>query len=322
MNRERQKTVIKNYLASNKPAQYYFFSDLFEQKLKQLKKDTPQNIKYLFPVKAFPHEAPLQIAGKLLDGFDVSNQAELNLVKPFLGAQHRIWCSSPVPVKLDSDFPITKDGKDAQRINFNLMLNQNSRFGSDHSKGLTKENLHLHLGFQDNNADVFIKIAEKISQSSESVPIKKINFGGGFEFNNMAELSECLSIVSELLPDFEIFFEPGNWLTKNTLCIAGRVLERFNQGGDLILTTSISQLAHLRWSQEINLLPIGDKNSKFEKITICGPTCAETDIISVLSDSHFINAIGDLLIIDKISSYSYAWSTSFNGIEKPDLIVL
>src|SRR4051812_32749436 len=52
-------------------------------------------IKILFPVKAFPAKPVLALAGKILDGFDISNNTEFALIKSVIKKDASLWISGP-----------------------------------------------------------------------------------------------------------------------------------------------------------------------------------------------------------------------------------
>ena len=298
--------------------------DKFETKLKKLIEISPKNIQFLFPVKSFPNLPALKIASKYLHGFDISNQNEANLILPLLNQEHLLWNSAPYSAQIEGFPNIINDGKESQRINLNEQGFKKSRFGQALNTIHLGAHIHVHMGFQDNKEEDYIFVAEKIKEKNEieGKPLRSLNLGGGFEFKDFESLKNCLFKISELFPDISIYFEPGNWLTNGCVGMIGKILNSKKAHEELILTTSISHLAHLRWSNSIKISSIGNQKADFNKISIFGPTCAETDLLAELEAQNFAYNEGDSILLENVSSYSYAWRTEFNGIEKPDIFVI
>lgn len=322
-NDKKNKLVKKFFLIDTKSA-YFFDSEAFKTKLIELKQASPSNVYFLFPVKSFPYPCALEIAAKYLDGFDVSNQNELDLVIPYLNSSKLIWNSSPYETDLQSFENIIQDGKNSQRVNFNSLKKEKSRFGLDINRVDLKTNIHVHRGFQNNCAEDYESMAKEIKRiiDDQSTPVERINLGGGFEFNNLESLKNCLEVVGETLKDYKIFFEPGNWLSQGCVGMIGTILESTKLEEETRLVVSISKLAHLKWSQKIRISSARKNELKARKIFIYGPTCSEDDIVAVVENQNFATNKGDLFLLENVSSYSYAWRSSFNGIEKPPIITI
>ena len=320
----KKNRLLKKFFLLDERSAYFFDQDSFETKLKAIKRASPANISFLFPVKSFPYPDALKIAARCFDGFDVSNQNELDLILPYLDSSKLIWNSSPYETDLE-DFEATiQDGKESQRVNFNNSRNEKSRFGLDINSTPLKSNIHVHLGFQNNCANDYENMAKEIKRviEAQSAPVERINLGGGFEFESLESLIDCLKIVSEILKDYKVFFEPGNWLSQGSVGMIGTVLESTKLEDETRLVVSISKLAHLKWSQKIKLSSVKKDKNKFKKISIYGPTCSEDDIIGILENQDFATNRDDLILLENISSYSFAWRNDFNGIEKPPIITI
>ena len=102
----------------------------------------------------------------------------------------------------------------------------------------------------------------------------------------------------------------------------GTILESTKLEEETRLVVSISKLAHLKWSQKIRISSARKNELKARKIFIYGPTCSEDDIVAVVENQNFATNKGDLFLLENVSSYSYAWRSSFNGIEKPPIITI
>ncbi|MAZ48049.1 MAG: hypothetical protein CME65_05780 [Halobacteriovoraceae bacterium] len=320
----KKNRLLKKIFLLDKRSAYFFDKESFETKLRDIKQARPSNVFFLFPVKSFPYPDALEIAAKHLDGFDISNQNELDLILPYLNSSKLIWNSSPYETDLESCKAIIQDGKESQRINFNNSRNEKSRFGLDINSITLRSNIHVHLGFQNNCANDYENMAKEIKKiiEAQSAPVERINLGGGFEFESLESLLDCLMIVSEILKDYKVFFEPGNWLSQGSVGMIGTVLESTKLEDETRLVVSISKLAHLKWSQKIKLSSVKKNENKFKKISIYGPTCSEDDIIGILENQDFATNRGDLILLENISSYSFAWRNDFNGIEKPPIITI
>ncbi len=320
------KDLIRLLLLSKSQSLYIYDLELLKSRFASITMDKPDNVSFLFPVKAFPHCKLLELVSEYFDGFDVSNENEFNLVKDCINDDHVCWSSAPY----DTSYPgfsynkLFVDGVSSQRFNLDSFLGQQSRFGLDLEQGITSSAIHMHLGFQNNTKDSILKCAEYIEKKCRNSIVTEINLGGGFDFSSMSEMQDCVLDVSDILSDYKIYFEPGNWVTQGCGAIIGRILGVLKAGNDFKVTTSVSALGHLRWSQSIELSLKGllGVKTKYERLQLFGPTCSESDIIADLYDGESSLNLGDFIIIKGLSSYSYAWRCDFNGIKAPDLVFI
>ena len=320
------KDLIKLLLLSKSQSLYVYDLELLKSRFSSITVNKPDNVSFLFPVKVFPNLKVLKLVSECFDGFDISNENELSLVKDYIDDDHVCWSSAPYDISYPgfSCKRLFVDGLSSQRFNLDSFLGQQSRFGLDLEQGITSSAIHMHLGFQDNTKDSILKCAEYIEKKCRNSIVTEINLGGGFDFSSMSEMQDCVGAVSDILSDYKIYFEPGNWVTQGCGAIIGRILGVVKAHNDFKITTSVSALGHLRWSQniELSLQGLSGVKTKYERLQLFGPTCSESDIIADLYNGESSLNLGDFIIIKGLSSYSYAWRCDFNGIKAPDLVFM
>lgn len=338
------KKIIKDFIAFNRDVALYFDLAKIEERLKLLQRHSDDHLKFIFPVKSFPHQDVLKLAGKYCAGFDISNQNEYDLIREYLKSDSILWSSGPYVWEGTISHPLIKDIQNPERaivgVSKSLRVNADavdeslkSRFGYGIDKlnqldlkGLGIEAIHLHHGVEKMSFKMFKAIILKLSEALKNdESIKWINLGGGFTFLSDEEVEELLKLVKVSFPKKQIVFEPGRWLTNGAGFCIGRIKEIVPREDITYVISSISRDCHLKWlngALKLDFIAAGYGERKhFQRISVTGPTCYEGDKLCELESSQGLT-LEDLIIIGGISGYSLAWNTSFNGIQRADIVLV
>jgi len=328
---------LKDFVAHERFACFYFDLAEIEKRARQLIQLASPQVRFIFPVKSFPNPEVLKIMAHTHMGFDVSNQTELEQVRPFVKSGDTLWSSSPVPwnteipgMLMDGGHlgaPWPEKATRSLRVCFHeKKAGFVSRFGVDLSEltpamlsSAKLSALHFHQGQEPFNREGWIKAVEHIGDLVRSVPeISQINLGGGFANLTSDELGCLIELARKKIPDRLLYFEPGRWICGEAGKLLGRVTDCALFGQKAVVTSTLSRDCHLRWQRrrfEINLHPMKESEAtSCTELLIGGATCHEGDSIGHLVDGRWSVARGDLIVVNGVSGYSLSWNHGFNGI--------
>lgn len=336
MDTNLNKKILKDFQLFSRSQALYFDLKEIKSKFDFLDQLSSDYIRFLFPVKSFPHKVIIDIADKYLYGHDISNAKEGSLLR----ASSFTWNSSPwldidnasknqfVDINSINDLGKIPEDISALRVNTDF-LNFSSRFGL--KKGEIYETLrntkinalHIHYSSQDNTVSDYKKMTDFFYNLQSEIPRQyHFNFGGGLAQLDNSEVKEVVEYAKQTLKGHYIYFEPGRWLAQDSGHAVGRILS-INK--DFVITT-LSPSCHLKWIDKSVDISFASKNDKsgimVKDVVLCGPTCYEADKLVTVSDYNKTLSIGDLIIVSQISGYSQAWNHSFNGIEEAEIIFL
>ncbi len=327
---------IKDFVLHSRTSCYYFNLSEIEKNIQALMSMSDERVKFIFPVKSFPHDEVLQLAARHMNGFDVSNAMELDLVKPHLKSHDIVWSSSPnvwTPAigevvmdgaHLKSEWP--KNTSRALRVSFSAGQFQ-SRFGTSLEQitadDLTRQGitaLHFHHGEIPVNLPVMTQGLERLAKLVDACPqIQQVNLGGGFTGLTQAEVESLVASARRLLPQQTVVFEPGRWLCGSAGLLIGSVTETMPHA-----VTTLSRDGHLRWQREpftISMHPMHlSESQQYATIKFVGASCNEADQLGEISSREISVAKGDLVVVSNVTGYSLAWNHSFNGVPAADAV--
>lgn len=338
----KRTKLIKMFILSDCESKLYFLKSVIKDNLEFLNNLQSDKIKFIFPVKAFPHKDILSLANDYLSGFDISNQNEYNLIKSF--DSKITWNSSPYPLTnfannkiihdLNSDFDLKYMQSKFQNCsirlntnNVNMKLTHTSRFGINSDDISKFKYIHYHSGTEQNQIETYLAMIEEVN-SLNPENLELLNLGGGFTQLSKEEITTLVQEIEKLNINFTIIFEPGRWITNNSGIALGKVKNYTINSDKQYLITTLSRDCHLRWLTNINIsfhkgLNKEEHIANSKDYIISGPTCYEGDIITSISFNEEISLnYNDIIMISNVSGYSYAWNTSFNGINKIEVELL
>lgn len=337
------KQAVKDFVARDRVVGLYFDLDRVAENAQFLGSLAGSGVNFLFPVKSFPHPSVLETVSLHFNGFDVSNSNEWELVKPILKKDDVIWVSAPYATPLigsqghfydiqNLEAQTATIGIKSLRISTNFFDDRNSRFGTDirdldlaklANSGVTA--IHVHYGSEEATLTDFLKLVEILAEKLRDWPmISHVNLGGGFARLSRLDWVDFIKAVRSSLAGKEVYCEPGRWLSSAAGICIGKVLD-INQRQDVaVVVTSISRDCHVKWLSDrfrLRFMPQLENASKIlGRILLAGPTCDEKDYLAEVNRPASGVAVGDLVILEDISGYSYAWNHSFNGIQPAEII--
>lgn len=328
---------MKEFISSERRAALYYILPEFEQALLKLKSLESSNLKFLFPVKSFNHPQILDIVARYTGGYDVSNENELNDIRPYLKADHVLWSSSPLNIRIpgvhfndlnsSKAFNLDDYSSYALRITPDFVM-ENNRFGIESklsAKFLQETDslkaVHCHLSGIMNKKENFLNMIDELARLLKPCQKKlSLNFGGGLSLLSFEDFKEITEKASATFPEHQIYFEPGRWLSKQCGFAVGKVMACERD----IVTTTLSAACHLRWLDVDAKMGITSAGGTGKPVAyqLYGPTCFENDKIGTITMPEGSVSDGQLLIINHVSGYSYGWNHAFNGVDKADVVFL
>lgn len=287
------------------------------------------NTKFIFPVKCCNNKKVINIIANNHFGFDVSNLNELDVIKQYLDGR-LVSASGPLSYQLDNyeyenlfvvanNITSYSKGK-GLRINFNSDKNFDySRFGEDYMSldlKTRQEISYIHFHNSDHkNQEKCNSIYRQISYILESFPnLKHIDIGGHLEDLSWDDGIVYLKTIRKLVPNnINLIVEIGDYLFKKVGKLYCKVVDVRKDNHQQIVTLNFSKMTNQRWAY-----PVYNSDIKEYKTIFYGCSCCETDIYLDTYAQEI--KIGDELIFDNISPYSYQWDVSFNGIDKMEYL--
>ena len=151
--------------------------------------------------------------------------------------------------------------------------------------------------------------------------LQTLDIGGGYEDLEVDDMIKFLSCIHNRLKHNQIIIvECGDMWFKN----AGKLYTYVLSVKDIkkntkIIYLPISKEGNLKWSSPVFISKNSNNNQYKIKYYFYGATCYEKDLIG-FGSSNYVLQENDLLEFGKISPYSAEWNTSFNGIDKIEVV--
>ncbi|MBF0105800.1 MAG: hypothetical protein HQM16_10795 [Deltaproteobacteria bacterium] len=274
------------------------------------------NCRFLMAAKALRSKTVYQILNHRLNGFDVSNFNEYNILPDVLDKK-TIWFTNPILDSISfndltrkfndlivsietltqglmiikqnrrvclalrlSTRPLEKNNKQARHSRFGILPDEIKNFGTLKQSIL---GLHIHKGTFDgseiNTVHDYLKMAEYALEITKThkIKMKILNLGGGLHHLARQDLDTLLYKLRLMInPQTLIYFEPGQYFFKDAGFAAGQVMSIKKQR-EIIVTLNLSGSCHLKWSQPRYCSLAINKGKKTARVVFCGPTCYESD---------------------------------------------
>lgn len=296
----------------------------FEENIKKIK-STCKGVSFIFPVKCCTNRRVLKIVCKNMDGFDISNNNEYQLIKKY--QKNKLICSSgPLSYELKDKKNVNVafnnindwDKKHGIRINFNDNTNfQESHFGTPISlcnKEIKDSIKYLHF----HNSDYKDKLkCEQIYEQIKSIVkqfsnLEILNIGGHLEDLTWEEGIGYLKKIREILPNnINVVTEIGDFLFKDCGVLYCQVIDSKIIDRKQIIILNFSQMANQRWVHpKLNKIYEGTFTTTFY-----GNSCCEVDTYLANIKCKEMKK-GEELVFNNISTYGYQWNNNFNGVPK------
>lgn len=340
-----ENRAVKDFVVHQRERCFYFDISEIKKNASLLKSLEDDQIKFIFPVKSFPHASVLTMVAEVLSGFDVSNATEFNLVKDLVEEEHIIWSSSPAPwssthprIIMDGAHLEAHWGTQAQRslrVRLGELVPQHpSRFGTSladiEGNKLQRQNvtaLHFHHGQEPFNLRALEVGIEHLSLLVKQVPgITHVNLGGGFADLQEKDIRGIVVLAKKSFPAQTVVFEPGRWICGDAGLLIGKIAEINLQGRRAHATTTISRDCHLKWQRDLFEIRIqalaGSAGLLCDEVVVGGATCSENDKVGTIHQRGLKISREDLVLVRGVSGYSVAWNHSFNGIAAADVLMM
>jgi len=188
--------------------------------------------------------------------------------------------------------------------------------------------LHFHSLFQSSEAGTSILLDHILEHYQTILPkLKWINLGGGHLFTsdnfNVNNFIETVNIFQLLYPKIQLYFEPGEAVTKGCGEFVTTVLDVIHIAGQNVAILDTSTETHLLDVAIVNQrLKVKDTQSNstpyFYELT--GNSCLQGDIIGEYFFTHPLK-IGDQVIFEDMMGYTMVKMTKFNGIKEASFIL-
>ena len=201
---------------------------------------------------------------------------------------------------------------------------QNSRFGISkkefdiaikllNDNNIKLNGIHIHINHNYNIINNYEEISKKIGLliKKYKLELEYIDFGGGIlraveNINYKEAIEKIKNNIS--INNITIMIEPGAALTANSGIIISKVISKKEINNTSYITIDASKNyyditnKYNKWNH-YKIERLNKNNKIIKKQILCGFTCMENDRLFELSNEEEIN-IGDIIIIEKVGSYS------------------
>lgn len=190
------------------------------------------------------------------------------------------------------------------------------------------DGLHFHA-MCEQNSDVL----ERILNSFERLygrfikGLKWVNFGGGHHITrDDYDLERLIKLINNFKKKYEVqvYLEPGEASVLNSGVLIASILDIVSNEMKIAILDASAE-AHM---PDVLLMPYrpyvmnsGQPSEKKYIYRLAGPSCLAGDIMGDYSFDNPLNR-GDKVVFSDMALYSIVKSTTFNGINLPDIAVL
>ena len=185
------------------------------------------------------------------------------------------------------------------------------------------EGLHFHALFQSSEMGILLLLDHILEHYQTILPqLKWINLGGGQLFTsdnfNVNNFTKAVNNFQVLYPKIQLYFEPGEAVTKGCGEFISRVLDIIHIAGVNVVILDTSTETHLLDVAIVNQR-LKVKNTQSESTPyfyeLSGNSCIQGDLIGEYFFKDSLS-VGDKVIFEDMMGYSMVKMTEFNGIEK------
>ena len=190
------------------------------------------------------------------------------------------------------------------------------------------DGLHFHA-MCEQNADVL----ERILKSFEELygqyikGLKWVNFGGGHHITrDDYDLEHLINLINTFKKKYrvQVYLEPGEASVLNAGVLISSVLDIVKNKTQISIMDASAETHMpdvLLMPYRPNVMKSGQANEKKYTYRLAGPSCLAGDIIGDYSFDRPLK-IGNKLVFTDMALYSIVKSTTFNGINLPDIAVI
>lgn len=194
-------------------------------------------------------------------------------------------------------------------------------------KGMV-DGLHFHA-MCEQNSDVLERILKSFeNQYGRRIKgLKWVNFGGG---HHITRDDYNLELLIKLINNFkkkygiQVYLEPGEASVLNAGALISSILDIVTNEMDIAILDASAETHMpdvLLMPYRPNILKAGQPNEKMYMYRLAGPSCLAGDIMGDYSFNKPLTK-GEKLVFTDMALYSIVKSTTFNGINLPDISVI
>jgi diaminopimelate decarboxylase len=202
--------------------------------------------------------------------------------------------------------------------------------------GERRVGLHVHHGpVTATSAERFIASAKAAIDLARSAGLEPafIDLGGAWHGIGIAKIDEAFAQIRAGIDDvmiatagddrvearsIDILVEPGRLLVEGAGFAVGPITSVRDLGdGRVLVTSGLSRICHLRWSQ-VELVAKAPHPGMGVKAIVVGPTCYEEDVVG-----EWIVEVGEVekrVVVRNVSGYAVAWNKGFGGVPEADVV--
>ena len=316
----------------------------------------------LYSVKALSFSGLLAEVAPIVDGFSVSSAFEGRLADEVLGGRGSIHLTSPGIKPTDLDmvaeycnyvsfnslsqwrhyYPALGHLHCGLRINPGLSFAGDERY--DPCRPASKlgvplnilrdgqalpaslKGLHIHNNCESRDLGELVASLDQLLISYPTLfhSIEWLNLGGGYLFEQLADLAPLERKVRQLKEDYklEMFFEPGKAIVGAAGYLVASVIDLFESGNRTIavVDTTVNHLPEVFEYQYRPLLLQDSSQGKY-RYRIAGASCLSGDMFGDYCFDHTLT-IGSKVIIANVGAYMMVKANMFNGINLPAVYAL
>ena len=190
------------------------------------------------------------------------------------------------------------------------------------------DGLHFHA-MCEQNSDVL----ERILKSFEKLfgpyikGLKWVNFGGGHHITrDDYDIERLIKLINNFKKKYgvQVYLEPGEASVLNTGVLISSVLDIVKNEIEIAILDASAETHMpdvLLMPYRPNIMKSGQPNEKKYTYRIAGPSCLAGDIMGDYSFNQHLKR-GDKLVFTDMALYSIVKSTTFNGINLPDIVMI
>ena len=190
------------------------------------------------------------------------------------------------------------------------------------------EGLHFHALFQSLEMGTILLLDHILEHYQTILPqLKWINLGGGHQFTSdnfsVNNFNKAVKNFQNLYPKIQLYFEPGEAVTKGCGEFISTVLDVIHIAGVNVVILDTSTETHLLDVAIVNQR-LKVKGTQSESTPyfyeLSGNSCIQGDLIG----EYFFQeplSVGDTVIFEDMMGYSMVKMTEFNGIKKASFLL-
>ena len=190
------------------------------------------------------------------------------------------------------------------------------------------DGLHFHA-MCEQNSDVLERILNVFEKlyGQYIKGLKWVNFGGGHHITrDDYDLERLIRLINDFKKKYgvQVYLEPGEASVLNAGVLVSSVLDIVNNEREIAILDASAE-THM---PDVLLMPYrphifasGQPNEKKYRYRLAGPSCLAGDVVGDYSFDQPLER-GERLVFTDMALYSIVKSTTFNGINLPDIAVI